>query len=76
MDSKNIGRLERTEKVIPLKSETREALRKSLDDYNKLPDIRPKPKGKYKKILGSSPLSRCLDEGEVEDEIRFIKRIK
>jgi len=76
MDPKNIGRLERMEKVIPLKPETREALRKSLEDYIKLPDLKSKPKGKYKKILGSSPLSRYLDKREVDDEVRFIKRIK
>jgi hypothetical protein len=46
MDPKNIGRLERTEKVRPLKPQTREALRKILEDYNRLPDKKPQEKSR------------------------------
>ena len=74
MDPKNIGRFERTEKVIHLKPETREALRKILEDYNKLPDTQSRRRGKYKKILEYSPLGKYLDEKETDDELRFIKR--
>ena len=76
MDSKNIGRLERTEKVIPLKPETREALRKSLEDYSKLPDIKSKLKDNNKEILESNPLSGNMDQTEINDKVRFKKRIK
>ena len=74
MDPKNIRRFERPEKVTPLKPETREALRKILEDYNKLPDIQSRRRGKYKKILEFSPLGKYPDEKEIDDELRFIKR--
>jgi len=74
MDPKNIRRFERPEKVIPLKPETREALRKVLEDYHRLPDTQSRRRGKYKKILEFSPPGKYFDEKEVDGELRFIKR--
>jgi hypothetical protein len=46
MDTKSTSRLKMMTKVIPLKPETREVLRKSLEDNGKRPDMKSKPKGK------------------------------